>query len=301
MASQRLKFSNNLNHCVRLQLAIAHYYNPSGGGRHGSLGPNPTPRIQALRQVILQLHRLYGPLAGSLNHLERRVDSVADGGGELSLQICVSGKEHLLGELKDLEAAGAFKAVACEPPEPKQLGFECHRVLQQDHQKFDFSCYLEDDIVLTAADFFLKLKHFNNYFGHGYLLQPNRIETTEDLQHLQRFYIDGDYNPAATERYRQSMNQELCMEFLGQAVRFKQPFNTHSGCFFLNQSQADVYFKGPHWQERDVSFHSPLESAATLGVMKQFQIMKPTLSNGRFLTVEHAGRNFMGLIAPLKR
>lgn len=301
MACRRLKSPTRLNHFVRLQLAIAHYYNPSGGGRHGSLGPDPTPRIQALRQVILQLHRLYGPLAGSLNHLERRVDSVADGGGELSLQICVSGNQHLLGELKDLEAAGAFTAVACEPPEPKQLGFECHRVLQQNHQNFDFSCYLEDDIVLTDADFFLKLQRFNNCFGQGYLLQPNRIETTEDLQHLQRFYIDGDYNPAATEQYRQSMAQELCMEFLGEAVRFQQPFNTHSGCFFLNQSQAEIYFNGPHWQERDVSFHSPLESAATLGVMKQFQIMKPALSNGRFLTVEHAGRNFMGLVAPLKR
>jgi len=286
---------------VRLQLAITHYFNPSGGGRHGSLSPDPGPRIKALRMVVLQLHRLFGPQAGCLNHLQRRVDAVKDGGGELSVMICVTGKYHLLDELEDLRTAGAFTIVNCDPPEPKQLGFECHHALQKDFQNYDYSGYLEDDIVITDADFFLKLESFNNYFGNNYLLQPNRIETTEDLKHLQRFYIDGDYNPAATEKYRLSMEQELCMEFLGKPVRFRQPLNTHSGCFFLNHSQATSYFNGQHWHERDVSFHSPLESAATLGVMKQFQIMKPVLSNGRFLSVEHASRNFMGLVAPISR
>jgi hypothetical protein len=89
------------------------------------------------------------------------------------------------------------------------------------------------------------------------------------------------------------------LEHLGRAIRFRQPLNTHSGCFFLNKNQASTYFNSPHWQEEDVSFHSPLESAATLGVMKQFQIMKPALDNGQFLTVEHAGRNFMGLLTPV--
>ena len=45
----------------------------------------------------------------------------------------------------------------------------------------------------------------------------------------------------------------------------------------------------------DTSFHGPLESAATLGMLKTFQLMKPARhQNGRFLTVEHGGRNFMG-------
>ena len=83
-------------------------------------------------------------------------------------------------------------------------------------------------------------------------------------------------------------------------VRFQQPLNTHSGCFFLNQWQSELYFNGPYWNQQDVSFHSPLESAATLGVMKQFQIMKPSLENGNFLSVEHAGRNFMGLVEELR-
>lgn len=286
---------------MRIQLAVAHYYNPKGGGRHGSLSPDPTPRIYALRQMVLQLHRLFGEPTGCLNHLQRRIDACNDGGGHLSLTICVLGDDHLLDHLNDLRDLGAFKVMQCQPATPRHLGFACHHVLHEDHESFDFSGYLEDDIIITDSDFFLKLLHFNRCFGQHYLLQPNRIETSEDLRSLRRFYIDGDYNPKASEKYRQAMGDQLCMEHLGQVVRFQQPLNTHSGCFFLNRTQAEFYFKGEHWHQEDVSFHSPLESAATLGVMKQFQIMKPSLANGRFLTVEHAGRNFMSLVAPLQQ
>lgn len=285
---------------LRIQLAIAHYFNPEGGGQHGSLSPDGAPRVAALRQLILQIHQLFGSPSGSLNHLKRCVEGVNDGGGCVDLSVCVTGDSHLLGELSDLEQVGAFKVRPSQPKTPKHLGFYCHRILAENHKDYDYSGYLEDDILINDADFFLKLRKFNQNFGDHYLLQPNRIEKSLDLQSLRRFYIDGDYNPAATEAYRQSMDHQLCMEHLGQSIHFRQPLNTHSGCFFLNNNQAQHYFNQSSWKDEDDSFHSPLESAATLGVMKCFQIMKPSLSNGSFLTVEHAGRNFMGLLRHLK-
>jgi hypothetical protein len=284
---------------VKLQVAVAHYFDPSGGGKHGSLSPNSGPRVEALRKLILQLHRLFGNKAGSLNHMYQRLDKVDDQGCELKIFICVTGGNHLLDKLDDLLSVGAFQKVECFPSNPKYLGFWCHKILQNSHKNYDYSCYLEDDIIINDSDFFLKIKYFNNCFGDQYLLQPNRIETSEDLRHLNRFYIDGDYNPRATEKFRLSMNSKLCIPHLGSIICFNQPLNTHSGCFFLNSNQARQYFSGENWDKEDVSFHSPLESAATLGVMKEFQIMKPCLSNGNFLTVEHAGRNFMGLITPI--
>ena len=288
---------------MRLLFAVVHYYK-SGDGRHGSLAADPRPRIDALRRLILQLHRLYGQPAGLLNHLERRVDGVDDGGGPVDIRVCVSGDCHVLDRLSDCE--GLYLKEVCHPDDPRLLGFEAQRVLvdacaaaENARQPFDYIAYLEDDILLTDADFFLKLRSFNRAFGNQYLLMPNRIETLEHQGQLRRFYIDGDYNPAASEMHRHSENQMLCFPHLGEMVRFEQPSNLHSGSFFLNRDQARIYAGSGHAAEVDTSFHGPLESAATLSMLKTFQLMKPVPENGRFLTVEHDGRNFMGLVQSL--
>ncbi len=285
---------------MRLLLAVTHYF-CEGDGRHGSLGRDPKPRENALRGVVLQLHRLFAGKAATLNHMARRVELVDDGIAELDLRICVSGNNHVLAELQDI--SDAYKLEICKPTDPLLLGFESQKVLSKVYQEgiesgcpYDYVGYLEDDILITDADFFLKIKAFNKAFGDDYLLMPNRIETAENTNQLGRFYIDGDYNPPASEAYRKSIGVRLSLSYLGQQVSFAQPFNLHSGCFFLNAAQAKRYFSNPNSKSLDTSFHGPLESAATLGMLRTFQLMKPTLSNGRFLTVEHAGRNFMGLV-----
>ena len=285
---------------MRLLFAVVHYYK-AGNGRHGSLAADSRPRIDALRRLILQLHRLYGQPAGLLNHLKRCVDGVDDGGGLIDLRVCVSGDCHVLDRLSDCE--GLYRQEGCHPEDPRLLGFEAQRVLldachaaETNGEPFDYVAFLEDDILLTDPDFFLKLRCFNRAFGDQYLLMPNRIETMEHQGQLRRFYIDGDYNPAASEAYRRSAGQLLCLHHLGETVRFDQPSNLHSGCFFLNHEQARIYAGSGHAAAVDTSFHGPLESAATLGMLKTFQLMKPVPENGRFLTVEHGGRNFMGLV-----
>ena len=285
---------------MRLLFAVVHYYK-AGDGRHGSLAADPGPRIEALRRLILQLHRLYGQPAGLLNHRQRRVDGVDDGGGPVDLRICVSGDCHVLDRLSDCE--GLYRREACHPEDPRLLGFEAQRVLleachaaETAGEAFDYVAFLEDDILLTDADFFLKLRSFNRAFGDHYLLMPNRIETMEHRGQLRRFYIDGDYNPAASAAYRHSTEKLPVLPHLGEMVRFEQPSNLHSGCFFLNRKQARTYARSGHAAAIDISFHGPLESAATLGMLKTFQVMKPASENGRFLTVEHGGRNFMGLV-----
>ena len=175
-----------------------------------------------------------------------------------------------------------YRKEACHPEDPRLLGFEAQRVLLEAFhaaetagEPFDYVAFLEDDILLTDADFFLKLRCFNQAFGDHYLLMPNRIETMERQGQLRRFYIDGDYNPAASEAYRHSTEQLLCFPHLGEMVRFEQPSNLHSGCFFLNRAQARTYAGSGHAAAIDTSFHGPLESAATLGMLKTFQLMKP--------------------------
>ena len=94
----------------------------------------------------------------------------------------------------------------------------------------------------------------------------------------------------------QEYGSDVSFPHLGEMVRFEQPSNLHSGCFFLNYEQARIYAGSGNAVTIDTSFHGPLESAATLGMLKTFQLVKPAPENGRFLTVEHGGRNFMGLV-----
>ena len=288
---------------MRLLFAVVHYFKP-GNGRHGSLAADPQPRIDAIRQLILQIHRLYGQPAAVLNHCERRVDGVEDGGGLIDLRVCVRGDCHVLDHLDDLK--GLFQPVACETEDPRCLGFAAQKVLvevsqqaESSGQPYDYIAYLEDDIVLNDAEFFLKLRLFSRTFGGQYLLMPNRIETLEFQGQLRRFYIDGHYNPAASVQYRKSIDTNFSMQHLGEWVRFEQPSNLHSGCFFLNRDQVHRFAASGHAGVVDTSFHGPLESAATLAMLKTFQLLKPALSNGRFLAVEHGGRNFMGLVQSL--
>ena len=135
---------------------------------------------------------------------------------------------------------------------------------------YDYNCYLEDDIVIRDQDF-RKLRKFNECFGNEYLLQPNRIETSENLANLRRFYIDGDYNPNATIEYRKSMSDKLCLEHLGERVMIGAAGQYTFRMLFLNQKQSEKYFEGAEWSKQDTTFHGPLESAATLGVMKDFK------------------------------
>jgi hypothetical protein len=81
---------------------------------------------------------------------------------------------------------------------------------------------------------------------------------------------------------------------LGIPIRFCRPANPHSGCFFLNAAQMSRWAARPDFLDRDTSFIGPLESAATLGIMRTFRVYKPTVENANFLEIEHHGTGFIG-------
>jgi hypothetical protein len=49
----------------------------------------------------------------------------------------------------------------------------------------------------------------------------------------------------------------------------------------------------PHFLDRDTGFIGPLESAATLGIMRTFRVYKPAVENASFLEIEHHGTAFI--------
>ena len=46
--------------------------------------------------------------------------------------------------------------------------------------------------------------------------------------------------------------------------------------------------------DRDISFAGPLESAATLGIMKTFRIYKPANDNAGFFEILHTNNRYLG-------
>ncbi|HVW37506.1 MAG TPA: hypothetical protein VHB99_09375, partial [Pirellulales bacterium] len=69
--------------------------------------------------------------------------------------------------------------------------------------------------------------------------------------------------------------------------------NPHSGCYFLSAAQMAHWAAQPFFLDRDTSFVGPLESAATLGILRAFKIYKPAREQAAFLEIQHHGAQFL--------
>ena len=276
---------------MKLLFAIPHFFDPHGGGAHQSLNVDSQPRIEALRSCLLALHHLFGRGQKMLDISRRAaVPANAKASHEVDVVICTIGKLHLLDQLPF--GGNAYRRHDCRC-EPKLLGFECHQVLRERLGEYDYYCYLEDDLVLHDPWFISKLAWFNEQAGDECLLQPNRYEVP---QHVvgRKVYVDGDVRPQVTDRFRDQRSlPEIHREIFGVGVVFRGALNPHAGCFFLNAAQMRRWSAQPWFGDRDTSFISPLESAATLGILRTFNIYKSAASQASFLEVQHYGEGYL--------
>ncbi len=141
---------------------------------------------------------------------------------------------------------------------------------------------------------FVKLGWFNDQLGAGVLLQPNRYEVGP-LGLVHKAYIDGDLADEVTAPFQDLAEApEATGRLLGRTVTFRRAKNPHAGCFFLNERQMRAWAERPDFLDRDTSFVGPLESAATLGVMRAFRVYKTAPEDASFLEIEHHGTSFLG-------
>jgi hypothetical protein len=284
---------------MRILFTIPHYASPgdetAGDGRaHASVAKNAETRASALATCVTSLHRLFHVRQGTIDHFRKTAHTVTPlVPYEIDVVVCTTHGRHLLERL-DLPA-GLFEHLPTEA-DPASLGFECQRVLRDRMRGYDFCCYLEDDIILHDPWLFLKLAWFNRHLGDERVLQPNRYESGLRGA-VNKLWVDGELRAGVTEGF-QDVNQDplVSAEVMGIHVQFRRPLNPHSGCFFLNRSQMDHWACQRHFLDRDIRFIGPLESAATLGVMRTFKVYKPALENGDFLEVEHFGTDYLNMV-----
>ncbi|HEV7223213.1 MAG TPA: hypothetical protein VGN42_10970 [Pirellulales bacterium] len=279
---------------MKILFAIPHFYDPAGGGRYGSLSPDPRPRVQALSACLATLHHVFGQEQKQID-IARRVVVPANQAqrNEIEIVICTSGDRHLLAQLPVPQQLYWHRPSTAEP---MLLGFECQQVLREALGKFDYYCYLEDDLLLADPWFFFKLAWFNRLAGDGCLLQPHRYEM---LGHVaaRKVYIDGDLRPEVYSPFCDlDALPEIAGEALGVPVAFRPARNPHSGCYFLSAAQMAHWAAQPHFLDRDASFVGPLESAATLGVLRTFKIYKPAREQAAFLEIQHYGSQFLAQV-----
>lgn len=280
---------------MKILFTIAHFFKPQADAKYGSQGRSKTAaRVQALRTAVASLHQLYGRAQAILRIADHQAFLANQSlGAQVDVVVCTVGDDHLLGQIGlPVRALQHHRTRA----EPLQLGYECHAVLREALGHYDYYCFLEDDLVLHDPMFFAKLQWFTRKTSDENLLQPNRYEVSA-MDAVNKVYIDGDIPLSATARFQNPLEQPvLDASVMAAGMRFQRALNPHSGCFFLNQAQMERWAQQPYFLDRGAGFVGPLESAASLGIMRTFKVYKPAPRNAAFLEIQHAGTAYLSLL-----
>ena len=269
---------------MRLLFTIPHFFRPESGGRHGSEETQPARRREILRRSISALHQTFGQAQGLIDAANKRMHLANDRlNSTVEVVVCTTGADHLIDDSLREHCRHHPTHAA-----PRLLGYECHELLRQALGRYDFYCYLEDDLLVTDPLFFQKLRWFAQIAGPDCALQPNRFELGLNSR-MQKLYCDGNIvDPSISPRYQNRLERpRIEASLMGGHFAFQRVDNPHAGAFFLNEGQMRAWAAKPYFLDRADGFWGPLESAATLGIMRCFRVYKPARENAGFLEIQH--------------
>ena len=274
---------------MRILFAIPHYFASRPAAAYASERGDAASRVWIVRACLASIHQNFSESQGLLDG--RRPPHAANPrlAAEIEIKICTTAEAHLVGQL-----GGGFTHVPTDA-EPRLLGFECHKVLRAGLGHYDYFAYLEDDLRLVDPLFFAKLAWFAETFGSDALLQPNRFELLAEPAPY-KLYIDGNLNDQRVSSQFQNIadRRQLQASVFGHSLLFERVNNPHAGCFFLNAAQLAHWASRPDFAVPSDRFWGPLESAATLGIMRHFRVYKPARENAGFLEIEHLDPRHLG-------
>ncbi len=275
---------------MRILFTIPHYVRPHpdgvrAGRFYASLAGDAEARVRALTACLTGLHQQFRPAHGFIDHSRATAAATpAELPREIDVVVCTTQGCHVLDQLP---VEGRYFVHHDTGAEPEWLGFACHAVLGERLGRYDYYGYLEDDLVLHDPWLFAKLAWFNRHAGDDKVMLPNRYEA--GLNHLvPKVYLDGTLAERVTAPFQDVRDSPpIRLEAFGVPVVFERTLNPHSGCFFLNARQMEQWAGQPHFGERRADFIGPLESAATLGLLRTFRVYKPGPAHADFLEVQH--------------
>ena len=276
---------------MRILFAIPHYFAENPAGQYGSEHNFPEVRALVARRCLASLRQTFSAAQGLMDGRHSLLHPVNPRlAAEITIALCTTGDSHLVAYLAEC----GFDHVQTAAP-PRYLGFECHKVLREGLGRYDYFGYLEDDLRIADGLFFAKLAWFTGQLGEAAVLQPNRFELI-DQPAPYKLYIDGNLHDATISPAHQRIEEYRRIEVpaFGQGIVFQRVDNPHSGCFFLNAAQLERWASQPDFAVPSAAFGGPLESAATLGIMRHFRVYKPARENAAFLEIEHLDPRYLG-------
>lgn len=288
---------------MHIKVCIPHYFkehknpidNPKGYGslRSGS----KLARSIAFSQCINKLISLQRKgKVFQLNHHKRKIDTKTISGPDLTIDIfiCTDGKNYL-SDIINMNSQ-FINHIIIKSENPRDLPLHARDYLLQHTGDYDLFTYMEDDILIHDAQFFDKQFWFTINTGDNLVLMPHRYEIVPDRS-ANFLLVDGPLPPDFIELFQESRKNVGTGKFKGIApVSFDQTNNPHSGTFTISRNQK-IFLDS---QELPVEgFVSQLETAATLTVLKYFKVLKPSIENWDFLTVEHGHASFLDYIKQL--
>ena len=252
--------------------------------------------MDALKQQLLSLRRVAN--RQHLLHMADRAVYPCNEAyrNEITIRVITDGEHTVLDRLES-SYRECFEEVVVTPQNGLMLGFEAQAYLASQIDKgYDMYGYMEDDLVIQDSQFFQKLSWLQGLLSFEDLILPQRVEFGLNPHPVDRFYIDGPLETSELVKLHLEERPFVVLKAPGGDVVFETPKNPHAGCFFLSQQQLRHWVGQPYWLDRDCSFISPLESAATLGISRAFNLLKPCFSHASWFELRHWGTSFHCLI-----
>ena len=276
---------------MRVLVTIPHFFKAEAQARHSSTDVRRTAQRRRAIEDVLLGWRAHFDTTLTLQIDRRAYERTRGVVTRLDLLVAVNNDDHLIDE--PLARLTGLQVVRVSEDNPRMLPFATHQAMSERRGAYDWYVYSEDDLLVRDPCFFDKQSAFQAQFGWRRLLQPNRFELNRHGPQFKTF-IDGNLRAGITAPFHQALPDE---EFLHQdqgnvRVAHRRALNPHSGFFCLSAEQLDHWVRQPHFGDRDCGFISPLESAATLGMLKTFAIFKPFGANAGFLEIEHLDNRF---------
>jgi hypothetical protein len=282
---------------MRALIVIAHYFHPEENPRHSAVNAaKRTDRGNAVRRVIASWRHVFGATA-TLNIEKRAFEPVTGHIDGMAICVLTTKGRHLLDP--EFCKANGVQLIDCAIENPRYLGFQATKIFAEARNHFDYFVFSEDDLLVCDPLFFDKYRWFGETFGYRRLLMPNRFEWNLKGPAV-KTYIDGDIARIAYDGWSSKIADEefLQARSLAREFHFRRARNPHSGMHVVNSEQLSYWMDQPHWADQDASFVGPLESAATLGVLKTFALYKAVGRSASFMDVEHLDHAFSGLSLP---